>query len=123
MDAQKEAAKILYDRCSEFLNKNKELYEETVRVIKYNNLLENSIIRLKKINVDIHNFTQLLDNKYVKETVRETLEKLSLEKMEIIEDIDFYNKKIKSLRSSEDVYMHYIYCQTDIRRYEKILLS
>jgi hypothetical protein len=65
----------------------------------------------------------MLENKYVKESIKKTIENLNHQKMEILEDMNFYNKKIQSLNSCEDVYIKYIYCQSDIKRYEKILLS
>lgn len=123
MSEQKESAKCLYDMCREFLDKHRHIYDETINVIKYMNLLESANIRIKQIDVDIYNYTQLLENKYVKESIKKTIENLTLQKMEILDDIDFYNKKIHSLNSNEEVYMKYIYCQVDIKRYEKILLS
>ena len=123
MELQKEAVQILYDRCISFLETNKDIYEETVKTIKYINLLESSKIKIKKIDVDIYNYEQMLNNKYVKDEIKKDIENLLLEKLEIADDIEFYTKKINSLKPSEDVYMSYIYCQSDIRRYEKILLS
>jgi hypothetical protein len=123
MDSQKKAVKILYDRCQEFLETNKHLYEENIKVIKYMNLIDSSKIRIKKINVNIYNYEQMLNNKYIEDIIKKDIEYLLLEKLELDEDIKFYNKKIISLRISEEIHMQYIYCQSDIRRYEKILLS
>ena len=123
MELQKEAVQILYDRCISFLETNKDIYEETVKTIRYINLLESSKIKIKKIDVNIYNYEQMLNNKYVKDEIKKDIENLLLEKLEINDDIEFYTKKINSLKPSEDIYMSYIYCQSDIRRYEKILLS
>ncbi len=120
---QKEAAKILYDKCRDFLIKNKDIYEETIKTIKYMNLLESAKLRIKKIDVNIYNYEQMLNNKYISNVIKKDIEQLRIERLELSDDIAFYKKKIDSLHSSEEIYMQYIFCQSDIQRYEKILLS
>ena len=123
MEMQKEAVKILYDKCRDFLIKNKDIYEETIKTIKYMNLLESAKLRIKKIDVNIYNYEQMLNNKYISNVIKKDIEQLRLERLELSDDILFYNKKIDSLHPSEEIYMQYIFCQSDIQRYEKILLS
>ena len=124
MEISKNEAKILYNLCKDFMIKHQEVYNNTVKSIKYTNLIEKTKKRIDLLNAEVEQYyldEQKYKNRMVNLYMHDKIEGLENEIFTLKEDISFYHNSICKMNPSEDVYMRYIYCQADLRRFEKIL--
>jgi len=124
MEISKGEAKILYNFCKDFMFRHKEIYENTVKCIRYNNLIEKTKRKIDTLNEEVELYylnEQKYRNRLVNMHLHDKIEGLENQIYALREDITYYHNTICRMNASEDIYMKYLYCESDLRRFEKIL--
>jgi hypothetical protein len=125
MELGQREKEMIYKLCEDYIDKNKKIYEDTLKSKKYNNIIEKTV---EKINV-----LQLIVNKYdtdeknyknrmVNVDMHSYIHKVRYQIEDLCEDVIFYNNKLCDLEISEDIYFNYIYCQNDLHRLKNFKL-
>jgi hypothetical protein len=109
--------------CEDYMVKNKKIYEDTLKSMRYKNMMEKSLEKIKllkeivnKYKIDEHNYK----NRMVNIDMHSYIHKVRYQIEDLSEEVKFYNDKICELQISEEVYFNYMFCQNDFYRLSKL---
>lgn len=113
---------MIINFCEDYMNRNRKIYEDTIKSMKYKNIIEKSAEKLKilqtivdKYNTDETNYK----NRMVNVDMHSYIHKVRYQIEDLCEDINFYSNKLAKLEASDEVYFNYTFCQNDFYRLSK----
>jgi hypothetical protein len=123
MDLNQLEREMIIHFCEDYMLRNKKIYENTIKSMKYKTMMEKCIEKVKllqevvdKYNIDETNYK----NRMVNINMHSHMHKVRYQIEDLCEEIKFYNDKICNLEVSEEVYFNYVFCQNDFHRLKKL---
>ena len=109
--------------CEDYMIRNKKIYEDTLKYMKYKDMLEKCIEKVKLLQVIIDKYNNdetNYKNRMVNIDMHSHIHKIRYKIEDLCEEIKFYTDKISKLEASEEVYFNYRFCENDFHRLKKL---